>query len=71
MTLSERLDNEACAREWNKQLRGGKTFWAVSPLNGQHAAVVKFRARKGHLQGQSERTGKWLGVTRESVRRSA
>lgn len=70
MTLSERLDNEACAREWNKQIREGRTFWAASPLNGQHATVTQFRSRKGHLQGKSERTGKWLGVTRESAMRS-
>lgn len=68
--LRQSLDNQYHAREFNAHIRKGRNFYAISPLTKQVASVTQFRTRKGHLQAQSERTGKWLGVTIESVRMS-
>jgi hypothetical protein len=66
-TLRQSLDNQFYAREFNAKIRKGKSYYAISPLTNQHSAVTQFRTRKGSLQAKSERTGKWLGVTVESV----
>lgn len=70
MTSREAYDNGCYARAWNKEIKKGRLFYAISPLTGQSTPVCQFRTRKGHLEAKSERTGNWLGVAHESVRRS-
>jgi len=69
--LRQALDNADYARAWNKEIKAGRRFYAISPLTGLFADVTQFRVRKGWLQAKSLRTGKWLGVTFDTVRRSA
>lgn len=62
--------NSRQARAWNKEIKDGASFYAISPLNGLYSDVTQFRTYKGHLQAKSLRTGKWLGVTFASVRKA-
>lgn len=69
--LRERLDAQDRARAFNRNIKQGKRYYAISPLAAHHGRmtpVTKFRVRKGGLQAQSQYTGNWFGVTFENVR---